>query len=81
MERGPATLDGYDTLSVRFTVDAKELPGERALLRGLGFEYVGQNGRPITLKFFRLDMRCRAIFFQWTCMRVRTRARNLTAAR
>jgi hypothetical protein len=31
-------------------VEKTDMPSDKALLRGVGFEYVGNNGRPITLK-------------------------------
>ena len=43
---------GLTKLQAEFVVDSSDGPTERALLRGIGFEYVGQNQLPVTLKVF-----------------------------
>ena len=44
--------NGLTKLQAEFVVDKSDGPNEKALLRGVGFEYVGQNQLPVTLKVF-----------------------------
>ena len=44
--------NGLTRLQAEFVVDKSDGPNERALLRGIGFEYVGRNQLPVTLKVF-----------------------------
>jgi hypothetical protein len=44
--------NGLTKLHAEFVVDKSDGPNEKALLRGIGFEYVGQNQLPVTLKVF-----------------------------
>jgi hypothetical protein len=47
---GARDNNGLNPFSTEFILDDADLPSSNALLRGIGFEYVGTNQLPITLK-------------------------------
>jgi len=47
---GEKNSDGFDSFSANFDLATGDGPSANVLLRGIAFEYVGQNVRPVTLK-------------------------------